>query len=128
MSLGSGSCILWSSKRRLKRVHNCNIHPEAPGLTQDSIHHPHWAGDLLSFDQSLLAYRALGFLFGGMVLADFLPDWALLIFPWPRKDVASGLALRKALPAEWPVPVIVSLICSVIFVGIALWRFKREEF
>jgi len=71
---------------------------------------------------------ALGFLFGGMILADFLPDWAVLIFPWPLKDVAAGLALSKDLPAGWPIPVIASLLWSLIFIGIALWRFKREEF
>ena len=71
---------------------------------------------------------ALGFLFGGMILADFLPDWVTFIFPWPLKDVASGLALSKALPAGWPIPVIASLLWTVIFISVALWRFKREEF
>jgi ABC-2 type transport system permease protein len=70
----------------------------------------------------------LGFLFGGLILRDFLPDWVTLILPWPLKDVAAGLALSRVLPAGWPIPVIASLLWSVIFIGIALWRFKREEF
>ena len=71
---------------------------------------------------------ALGFLFGGLILADFLPDWVTLIFPWPLKDVAAGLALGNALPPVWPIPVIATAIWTLIFIGVALWRFKREEF
>jgi hypothetical protein len=69
-----------------------------------------------------------GFLFGGLILTDFLPQWVTLIFPWSLKDVAAGLASGKALPAMWFIPVIATAVWAILFMGMALWRFRREEF
>ena len=70
----------------------------------------------------------LGFLFGGLILINFLPDWVTLALPWVLKDVVAGLALGKPLPPVWPIPVVATAIWTVVFIGAALWRFSREEF
>lgn len=71
---------------------------------------------------------ALGFLLGGLILPNFVPEWVTLIFPWLLMDVAAALALGDALPAVWPIPVIATAIWTLIFIALALWRFRREEF
>jgi ABC-2 type transport system permease protein len=70
----------------------------------------------------------LGFLFAGQLLPNFLPQWMTVVGPWMLKDVAVGLAMGVALPSIWPVPVISTVVLTVVCVGIALWRFGREEF
>lgn len=70
----------------------------------------------------------LGFLLGGLILPNFLPEGVTLIFPWLLMDVAAALALGNSLPAVWPIPVIATAIWTLIFITLALWRFKREEF
>ena len=70
----------------------------------------------------------LGFLFGGMLLIEFMPQWLVLIFPWPLKDVATGLVMGQTLPSIWPIPVIATFVWILIFIGVSLWRFNREEF
>jgi hypothetical protein len=38
------------------------------------------------------------------------------------------MALGKPLPAGWQVPIIATTLWIPVFIGIALWRFRREEF
>jgi ABC-2 type transport system permease protein len=70
----------------------------------------------------------LGFLFGGQIFPNFLPEWVTLIFPWKLAELASGLALGQPLPPSWPIPVIATVVWTVMFIGVALWGFGREEF
>lgn len=70
----------------------------------------------------------LGFLFGGQIFPNFLPGWVTLIFPWTLSELAGALALAQPLPAGWPILVITTAIWTVICIGVALWRFGREEF
>jgi ABC-2 type transport system permease protein len=70
----------------------------------------------------------LGFLFGGQILPNFLPEWVTLIFPWKLAELAAGLALEQQVPSIWPILVIATAIWTVVFFGVALWRFGREEF
>lgn len=70
----------------------------------------------------------LGFLFGGLILPNVLPEWTMLLFPWPFAELARNLVAGKALPAVWPIPVIATMLWTILFVLIALWRFEREEF
>ena len=44
------------------------------------------------------------------------------------KNSAVGLALGSPLPAEWIIPVIATVLLTALFLGVALWRFAREEF
>ena len=70
----------------------------------------------------------LGFLFGGLILPNVLPEWTMLIFPWPFAELARALVAGKILPALWPIPVMATLVWTLLFLIIALWRFEREEF
>ncbi len=74
-----------------------------------------------------VAGTALGFLFAGLLVPDFLPQSAV-VFPWKLADIAGGLALGGALPATWSISVIATALWTVLFIGVALWRFGREEF
>jgi hypothetical protein len=38
-----------------------------------------------------------------------------------------SVALGGELPAIWPIPVAATVLWSVLFVGVALWRFGRED-
>ena len=71
---------------------------------------------------------ALGVLFAGFVLTKLLPPALLLGSPWLLDQLAVGLALGSALPAIWPIPLLASGLWVLIFLGVALWRFGREEF
>jgi hypothetical protein len=44
------------------------------------------------------------------------------------KDIAVGLVPGGALPTIWPIPVVATIAWTALFVGVALWRFGREEF
>jgi ABC-2 type transport system permease protein len=71
---------------------------------------------------------SLGFLFSGLILPNILPEWIMLIFPWPFAELARALVAGKSIPSVWPIPVIATIIWTILFVIIALWRFEREEF
>jgi ABC-2 type transport system permease protein len=70
----------------------------------------------------------LGFLFGGQIFPNFLPQWVTLIFPWKLSELAPALALEQPLPLGWPIPVIATAVWTIVFIALALWRFGREEF
>ena len=36
--------------------------------------------------------------------------------------------IHSALPAVWPIPLIATVLWTALFIGVALWRFGREEF
>lgn len=74
-----------------------------------------------------VAGGALGFMFAGMLLPNFVPQLAV-IFPWQLADIAAGLALDTPLPATWPIPVLATALWTLLFTVGALWRFGREEF
>jgi ABC-2 type transport system permease protein len=71
---------------------------------------------------------AMGFLFSGLVLPNFLPQSVSLAFPWNLSRVAVGLVQGSELPSIWPIPVIATALWTVLFMAVALWRFAREEF
>ena len=70
----------------------------------------------------------LGFLFGGQIFPNFLPQWVTLLFPWKLSELAAALPLEQPLPTVWPIPVIATAVWTIVFIAIALWRFGREEF
>ena len=71
---------------------------------------------------------AMGVLFVGFLPPNLVPQAALLVLPWTLKDSAVGLVLGSALPAVWIIPVVATALWTVLFLGVALWRFGREEF
>ena len=70
----------------------------------------------------------LGFLFAGLILPNVLPEWTMLIFPWPFSELARALVAGKSIPSVWPIPDMATMIWTILFVLLALWRFEREEF
>jgi ABC-2 type transport system permease protein len=75
-----------------------------------------------------VAAIGLGFLFSGQIFPNFLPALVTMIFPWKLSELAPALALEQPLPPGWPIPVIATAIWTVVFIGMTLWRFGREEF
>jgi ABC-2 type transport system permease protein len=72
---------------------------------------------------------SLGFMFAGSLIPSFLPKLAAF-FPWTLGQIALGLAPGSSapLPATAFIPVAASLLWSLLFVVLAIWRFRREEF
>lgn len=63
----------------------------------------------------------------GQLFAGFMP-WLVLILPEALPGLISALVGGESIPAIWPVPIIVISLYTVLFVALAIWRFKREEF
>lgn len=73
----------------------------------------------------------LGFMFAGSLIPNFLPKVAAF-FPWTLGQIALALAPGSGsttpLPATAFIPVVATLLWSMLFIVIALWRFRKEEF
>jgi ABC-2 type transport system permease protein len=70
----------------------------------------------------------LGFMFLGSFLSQILPSWMSSLFPWLLQNLSGAVAASKPLPDGWQIPLIATVLWIPIFIGIALWRFSREEF
>jgi ABC-2 type transport system permease protein len=71
---------------------------------------------------------AMGLLFTGFVPSNFMPQIFQFVLPWTLKSSAVGLVLGSELPSVWVIPVVATALWVVVFLGLALWRFSREEF
>lgn len=69
----------------------------------------------------------LGLLFGGMMLIGLVPQLAL-VTPLQIHNMAAALAQGQALPSGWLVTVLCTALSTLLFSGVAMWRFSREEF
>ncbi len=73
----------------------------------------------------------IGFLFASMFLLGVVGDLAY-VMPWLLVPTGNsqGLAVLVVLGQPLPsiVPIVATAIWSAIFVGVALWRFQRDEF
>lgn len=74
----------------------------------------------------------LGLVLGGSLVVGLLPvplRQVLLVTPWMFSSLAPALAQDADLPLALVLPpVIFTLLWTVTFLGLALWRFKRLEF
>ena len=59
--------------------------------------------------------------------ADFLP-WIVLVLPDSIPGLLTLVVQGESLPDVWPIPIILMSVYSLLFVTLAIWRFKREEF
>jgi hypothetical protein len=57
----------------------------------------------------------------GVALADVMP-WRLLM------DLGQAEAILQGQPLPTAAPIIATPLWCVLFTGVALWRFRREEF
>ena len=64
--------------------------------------------------------------FGGLIPLNILPSWLVNLTPWPITPTATALA-RGETPDSL-IPLISTAIWIVVFMAVALWRFRREEF
>jgi ABC-2 type transport system permease protein len=63
----------------------------------------------------------------GNLFANFLP-WIVKFLPESIPGILTLLVQGVPLPDVWPVPIILMSLYSLLFVALAIWRFKREEF
>lgn len=69
---------------------------------------------------------AFGVMFGGMMLTTFLPQLAYIL-PLNMQDIAIAVAMGQVLPGVAISQLISTAVLSLLFIGIALWRFQHEE-
>ncbi len=63
----------------------------------------------------------------GNLFASFLP-WIVVLLPEAIPGILTLLVQGEPLPDVWPIPIILMSGYSLLFVALAIWRFKREEF
>ncbi|MBE0409425.1 MAG: ABC transporter permease subunit [Anaerolineales bacterium] len=78
-------------------------------------------------NRSLVLAISLGTLLGGSFLSSIFPPISL-ITPWMLPDITSLIAIGETIPPLFWIPIISTAIWSIIFVGVALWRFQHHEF
>lgn len=70
---------------------------------------------------------AIGFLFAGFILPNVFPT-TLEWLPWGLPELSATVALGRPLPVIWYLPVVTTVLWTLLCVLVALWRFEREEF
>jgi ABC-type transport system involved in multi-copper enzyme maturation permease subunit len=71
---------------------------------------------------------AFGFLFAGMILPNFVPQWLVGATPWALHPLAAAFGAGQKVPNLWYGPAIATLVLTLGCIGVSLWRFEREEF
>ncbi len=74
---------------------------------------------------------SLGLLLGQLIFTSMIEGllpWLPLIEPKTVGDLTGMVARGNALPAEWPLPIILTALYTLLFIALAIWRFNREEF
>ncbi len=69
----------------------------------------------------------LGFLLLGSFMRATLPTVAQ-VMPWMLPDLAGAIAQGQPVPPNAFLPILGTLLSTMLFTSAALWRFKREEF
>jgi ABC-2 type transport system permease protein len=71
---------------------------------------------------AIASMRGIGGLFSGYA------PWLAKVLPEALPIQANAIVTGKPLPADWPIPILVLSSYSLLFVALAIWRFRREEF
>ncbi len=74
-----------------------------------------------------IAVAIASFLGVSGLFANFLP-WIVLVLPDAIPNLLTLLVQGEPLPDVWPIPIILMSVYSLLFVALAIRRFKREEF
>lgn len=75
-----------------------------------------------------IAGIGVGFILAGQFFKGMLPLSLVMATPWLLGDVAFSFAIGTQPEFNRSIPIVATAIASVLFVGLALWRFEREEF
>jgi hypothetical protein len=70
---------------------------------------------------------ALGLLIGGLIASQFSPQISYIL-PVNMQDIAGAVAQGQLLPTVAISQLIATAAWSLLFAGVALWRFGRLEF
>ena len=73
-----------------------------------------------------VAGSVFGFLVGGFLLSNYA-GWLVAIFPWLFFENAYNLSEQGWMPTTGTISVVATVIWSVVFVILSLWRFERAE-
>jgi ABC-2 type transport system permease protein len=63
----------------------------------------------------------------GQAIAGFLP-WLILLLPEAIPALIAARIQGAELPSAWPLPIVLIAVYTLLFLGVAVWRFRREEF
>lgn len=63
----------------------------------------------------------------GGLLSGYAP-WLVKILPESLPVLTDAIVTGRPLPPDWPVPIVIIALYSALFVALAIWRFRREEF
>ena len=81
-------------------------------------------GPVLGISISVAIASMLGI---SSLFASFLP-WIVLVLPDSIPGLITLVVEGEPLPDVWPIPIILMSVYSLLFVTLAIWRFRREEF
>lgn len=73
-----------------------------------------------------VAGSVFGFLVGGFLLSNYA-GWLVAIFPWLFFENAYNLSEQGWMPTTGVISVVATVIWSIVFVVLSLWRFERSE-
>ncbi len=62
------------------------------------------------------------------LLGTEVAPWLPYLFPGSLGDIARQIILQSPVHAEWLMAIFISAGLSVLFIYLAIWRFRREEF
>jgi ABC-2 type transport system permease protein len=71
---------------------------------------------------------ALASLKGIAPLVGSVAPWAVYYLPETLPALVRSTVTGGIMPPEWPITVIAMILFSELFVALAIWRFRREEF
>ncbi len=71
---------------------------------------------------AIASMRGVGQLFSGYA------PWLSKILPEALPIQANAIVTENDLPADWPITLILFSFYCILFVALAIWRFRREEF
>lgn len=83
-------------------------------------------GVLFNRREILLAVSLFSLL-GGSFIRSFLPQPSLFT-PWFLSDISFMAAMGVPIPLEFQVSILATLAWSILFIAVAVWRFRRHEF
>jgi ABC-2 type transport system permease protein len=82
---------------------------------------------VIAEDRETVLGVSLGTLLVGMLARDFIGRLALFT-PWLLSDLAGTVAVGEPLTAEMWLSSLSTVVWSLIFIAVAVWRFEKHEF